>query len=94
MSELERDLQQLQRYHDGDLTGFERALFERRLRRSPALQDELRALEGLSGWIGEAGLDEPAASPDLWDGIARALPAITMTEMAGSSSQASRASAS
>lgn len=77
MSELERDLQLLHRYHDGELAGVERALFERRLRRSPALQDELRVLEDVSRLVAGAELDasDPSA-PDLWSGIASALPAI------------------
>lgn len=75
MSELERDLQLLHRYHDGELAGVERALFERRLRRSPALRDELRVLEDVSRLVAGAELDA-SAPPDLWSGIASALPAI------------------
>jgi anti-sigma factor RsiW len=77
MTELERDLQQLHRYHDGELSGFELRLFERRLRRSPALQGELSELERVSALIARAELDpEPAGAPDLWAAIASALPAI------------------
>jgi len=82
MSELERDLQQLHRYHDGELAGFERTLFERRLRRSEALQNELAALQNVSQWIERADFEDASlggqspASPDLWASIASALPAI------------------
>ena len=77
MSELERRLRQLHRYHDDELSGLERMLFERRLRRSPELQEELSAIEGVSTLLANADLDTtPAGVPDLWDGIARALPTV------------------
>ena len=77
MTELERESQRLHRYHDGELAGMERLLFERRLRRSPGLQAELRALAQVSELVARAEPD-PAVGrgPDLWAGIASALPAI------------------
>jgi len=76
----ERDREQLHRYHDGELAGFERWRFERRLKRSEALQTELASIRDLSLQIAEAraggDLDAGTDSPDLWASIAAALPAI------------------
>jgi anti-sigma factor RsiW len=95
MSELERDLEQLHRYHDGELSRLERLLFKRRLGRSPALQGELRALQGVSSQIAQAQLDlEPVGAPDLWAGISSALPAIDAQVAAESAGQAQRAPSS
>jgi hypothetical protein len=97
VSELDRDLQLLHRFHDGELSGLERWLFERRLRRSPGLQRELRALRDVSTQISRAGLEpEPADAPDLWAAIASALPAVdaqVVDERAGAARRASAASA-
>ncbi len=72
MRETERAL--LEAYYDGELRRFSRWRFERRLRRSHALQRALAELEALGAWVRES---EPAlASPDLWDGIVRQLPAL------------------
>ncbi len=63
----------LHAYHDGELRGFSRWRFERRLARSPALQRELRGLAELGMLLREREAD--AAGPDLWDRIALRLPA-------------------
>ena len=77
MSEISRDLEQLHRYHDGELEGLERWRFERRLRGSDALQSELAAMRSLSEQIGQSGFDgDVTNSPGLWESIASALPAI------------------
>jgi anti-sigma factor RsiW len=63
----------LHAYHDGELRGLARWRFERRLARSPALRRELEALALMRELVRE---DEAAApAPDLWEGIARRLPA-------------------
>lgn len=64
----------LHAYHDGELTGLARWRFERELRRSPALKEELAELSEL----GEALRDRDAAepSPDLWGAISARLPAV------------------
>lgn len=69
----ESDRERLHAYHDGELAGFARWRFERRLRRSPALQRELAEIARVGDWV-RAGLAE-AESPDLWDRIALRLPA-------------------
>lgn len=66
--------QLLHAYHDGELSWLARWRFERRLRRSPALRAELSNLEDLRGLLRSRDADLPA--PDLWDAIARGLPAI------------------
>jgi len=63
----------LHAYHDGELRGLARWRFERRLRRSPELRRELSALR-LVRQLAREG-DAEAATPDLWEGIARRLPA-------------------
>lgn len=76
----ERDREQLHRYHDGELAGFERWRFERRLNRSEALQAELASIRNLSAQIAGArvggDLDAGSEFPELWASIAAALPAI------------------
>jgi anti-sigma factor RsiW len=69
----EREERTLHAYHDGELRGFARWRFERRLARSPALQHELRSLAEL----GEAlrARRPQAREPELWDRIALRLPA-------------------
>ena len=49
----ERDERALHAYHDGELRGFARWRFERRLARSPALQRELRGLSELGRLLRE-----------------------------------------
>jgi len=63
----------LHAYHDGELSGFARWRFERRLRRSPALRRELEALARVGGWVRASHVE--AQGPDLWDAIALRLPA-------------------
>jgi len=69
-----RDQRDLHAYHDGELGGLRRWLFERRLGRSPALRAELAALERLTQHIRASELQSP--SVDVWDAIALRLPAI------------------
>ena len=64
----------LNAYCDGELSGFARWRFERRLRRSPELQRELAALSRIGDWVRD-GHEEPRGA-DLWDAIALRLPAI------------------
>jgi hypothetical protein len=64
----------LNAYRDGELSGFARWRFERRLRRSPELQRELAALSRIGDWVRASQADAPGA--DLWDAIALRLPAI------------------
>ena len=69
----ESDERALHAYHDGELRGFARWRFERRLARSPALQRELRGLSELGRLLRERAA--AAAGPELWDRIALRLPA-------------------
>ena len=69
----ERDERALHAYHDGELRGFARWRFERRLARSPALQRELRGLSELGLLLRERAAAE--TGPELWDRIALRLPA-------------------
>ena len=71
--QLPRLAQQLQAYHDGELSRLARWRFERRLRRSPELRRELQELSAVGAWLRESHAE--AASPDLWDAIAPRLPA-------------------
>src|SRR4030095_16062637 len=64
----------LNAYRDGELSGFARWRFERRLRRSPELQRELAALSRVGDWVRASEADKPGV--DLWDAIALRLPAI------------------
>ncbi len=64
----------LNAYRDGELSGFARWRFERRLRRSPELQRELAALSRIGDWVRASQADAPGV--DLWDAIALRLPAI------------------
>ena len=94
MIDLTRETELLHRYHDGELSGLERVLFERRLRRSPALRDELRAIEGVSAAIEQiAPSTVPPDVPDLWPSIAPTLPSIdaqVADERAGAAQRATR----
>ena len=67
-------IEQLHAYHDGELRGFARWRFERRLLRSAELRRELDGLAALGGLVRE--VEEAAVGPELWDGIAQRLPAI------------------
>ena len=69
----ERDELALHAYHDGELRGFARWRFERRLARSPALQRELQMLSELGRVLRERAA--AATGPELWDRIALRLPA-------------------
>jgi anti-sigma factor RsiW len=69
----ERDERALHAYHDGELRGFARWRFERRLARRPALRRELQALSELGALLREQAA--AAAGPELWDRIALRLPA-------------------
>src|SRR5262245_5980885 len=60
-------------YHDGELRGFARWRFERRLRRDPELRRELARLERIRAAVRGAAAGAP--DPDLWDRIALRLPA-------------------
>ena len=64
---------QLCAYHDGELGGVARWLFERRLRRSPELQQELEALDQIGSLVRAS--ETRADSVDLWDRISLSLPA-------------------
>lgn len=74
---FERDQRDLNAYHDGELSGLRRWVFERRLARSPQLRAELEALKRVSQWVQELG--PQSASVDVWDDIALRLPAIDAT---------------
>jgi len=71
---METQQRDLNAYHDGELNGLRRWMFERRLRRSPRLRAELQALERLTRCIQTS--DPEPASVDVWDAIALRLPAI------------------
>jgi len=69
----DRWTRRLHAYSDGELSGFARWRFERRLRRSPQLQRELAELARIGDWVRDAHAG--ASGPDLWDAIALRLPA-------------------
>ncbi len=62
----------LHAYHDGELRGFARWRFERRLARFPELRRELEALALMRELVREGESRVP--TPDLWEGISRRLP--------------------
>ncbi len=68
------DQRDLNAYHDGELSGLRRWIFQRRLSRSPRLRAELEELKRLAGWVQELGPQPP--SVDVWDEVAIHLPAI------------------
>jgi anti-sigma factor RsiW len=72
--EIGREQRDLNAYHDGELSGLRRWLFERRLSRSPRLRAELEELKRLAHWVQGVGVQPPSA--DVWDDIALHLPAI------------------
>ncbi len=69
-----REQRYLNAYHDGELSGLRRWVFERRLARSPGLRAELEALKRLTRCVQELG-PQPS-NVDVWDEIAIQLPAI------------------
>ena len=72
--EIGREQRDLNAYHDGELSGVRRWLFERRLSRSPRLRAELEELKRLARWV--QGVGEQPPNADVWDDIALRLPAI------------------
>ena len=72
--EIGRDQRQLNAYHDGELSGLGRWIFERRLSHSPRLRAELEELKRMARWVQELG-PQPL-SVDVWDDIALRLPAL------------------
>jgi anti-sigma-K factor RskA len=68
------DAATLQAYCDGELGAWARWRFERRLERSPELRRELAALAALGDLVRES--EAAVAAPDLWEEIARRLPAV------------------
>jgi anti-sigma factor RsiW len=70
----DRSILRLHAYADGELSGFARWRFERRLRRSPQLQRELAELTRIGDWVRDVQADVPG--PDIWDRVAMRLPAI------------------
>ena len=62
----------LHAYHDGELRGFARWRFERRLSSSPELRRELEALVLMRELVREG--ESRVATPDLWEGISQRLP--------------------
>jgi hypothetical protein len=75
----------LNAYRDGELTGFARWWFERRLRRSPELQRELAALSRVGDWVRASEAEAPGV--DLWDAIAMRLPAIDARRAEGAAAE-------
>jgi anti-sigma factor RsiW len=70
--------QELMAYYDGELTWWRRWRFERRLRNSADLRQDLAELENLSTWVREIESDvhsgqKPSETPDLWSEIGPAL---------------------
>lgn len=77
MTSLERDIERLHRYHDGEMSRLGRIGFERRLRRSPALRAELAALEQIAASIEFAAAElAPQSVPDFWPAIRPALASV------------------
>lgn len=74
MSFDEKTLLELSAYYDGELSWWARVRFERRLRASSELREELAALENVSSWV-NAIESEPSEldTPDLWQEIGPAL---------------------
>ncbi len=72
--EIGRDQRDLNAYHDGELSGLRRWIFERRLSRSPSLRAELEELKRLARWV--QGLGPQPPSVDVWEDVALRLPAI------------------
>jgi hypothetical protein len=60
-------------YRDGELSRLARWRFERRLRRSSALRRALAEIERTGAWVRAGRTEVPG--PDLWEAVARRLPA-------------------
>lgn len=78
MNASDKTAQELMAYYDGELTWWRRWRFERRLRSSADLRQDLAELENLSTWVREIESDvhsgqEPTETPDLWSEIGPAL---------------------
>lgn len=78
MNASDKRAQELMAYYDGELTWWRRWRFERRLRSSADLRQDLAELENLSTWVREIESDvdsgqEPTETPDLWSEIGPAL---------------------
>jgi anti-sigma factor RsiW len=71
---FERDQRDLNAYHDGELSGLRRWIFERRLARSPQLRAELEALKRVARWVQQLDAEPPRV--DLWQNIAPRLSAV------------------
>ena len=78
----------LHAYYDGELSGFARRRFARRVRRTPRLRRELEDLAGLGERLRE--IDAQGAAPDLWEQIALRLPAIDARKSAAARARAGR----
>jgi anti-sigma factor RsiW len=78
----------LHAYHDGELSGFARRRFARRLRRTPRLRRELDGLAALGAQLRE--IDAQGEAPDLWEQIALRLPAIDARRDGDAREQAAR----
>jgi anti-sigma factor RsiW len=72
-----KDQLDLNAYHDGELRGLRRWMFERRLAHSTQLRAELEELKRVSQWV--QAFDPQSARVDVWDHIALQLPAIDAT---------------
>ena len=74
MSLDEKTLLELSAYYDGELSWWARVRFERRLRTSPELREELATLERVSTWVNDIEAEaSELESPDLWQEIGPAL---------------------
>ena len=78
MNASDKRAQELMAYYDGELTWWRRLRFERRLRSSTDLRQDLAELEKLSTWVREIESDvrsgqEPTETPDFWSEIGPAL---------------------
>ena len=78
MNASDKRAQELMAYYDGELTWWGRWRFERRLRSSADLRQDLAELGNLSTWVREIESDvhsgqEPTEMPDLWSEIGPAL---------------------
>jgi len=70
----DREQRLLHAYYDGELSGFVRWRFERRLRRSPVLRRELDELTDVGERLLQ--LDLECAEPDLWSRVSPRLAAV------------------
>lgn len=78
MNASDKRAEELMAYYDGELTWWGRWRFERRLRSSADLRQDLAELKNLSTWVREIESDihsgqEPTETPDLWSEIGPAL---------------------